>query len=159
MNFPLRCGGFAENSILMGISSHAGAFSSAMNICSILAIACRCDKRLKLLEDSNQLCNIFGTRRAKRSCRTYLLGGHATSLEVERKHVQDKAGGLPVTISLATASRNSVIKRYRVHGQRAVKKIRQQEKERHGDRFANVRAVALQRRPDLMPRARGWRFW
>ena len=86
------------------------------------------------------------------------VGGHATSLEVERKHFQDKPGGLPVTISLATASRNSVIKRYRVHGQRAVKKVRQQEKECHGDRYANVRAVALQRRPDLMPRARGWRF-
>ena len=82
-----------------------------------------------------------------------------TSLEVERKHKQDKQGETTKVTSCASASRNSILARYLLcRKTNAGQRVSLNQKKRHV-RFMNVRALAIMQNPDLMTRGRGRLKW
>ncbi|CAK0828049.1 unnamed protein product [Prorocentrum cordatum] len=75
--------------------------------------------------------------------------GHATTLNAERKHVQDKKSEAPRLSTVPAASRNGIIRRHLKHRreqQIAASEARQSATGAH----TNPRAVTLSRRPDFV---------
>ena len=83
----------------------------------------------------------------------------AHSLDVERKHNQDKASEMCKASSVARASRNSILLRYRVQREQHMGEALALARRAGKDKFMNLIAVARQRRPDLFPQARGKLWW
>ena len=86
--------------------------------------------------------------------------GQATSLDVERRHAQDKRGERGKVMTVSRASRNSVLRRWLLIRERLMKRKRVEKKyaKRKPSR-TNVRALAVKRNPHLFPRARGKLRW
>lgn len=82
-----------------------------------------------------------------------------SSLEVERKHNQDKRSETVKISSCGTASRNSIIRRYLVHRARQVDTMDTTRRKHEAALRLNVRALAVRANPDLFPRARGRLRW
>ena len=82
-----------------------------------------------------------------------------SSLDVERKHKQDKAGETTKMTSVARGSRNSIILRYLLQRRSHLAKTNvARARQRHASRI-NIRALAIRRRPDLASRPRGHLHW
>ena len=82
-----------------------------------------------------------------------------SSLEVERKHNQDKRSETVKISSCGTASRNSIIRRYLVHRGRQVDTMDTTRRKHEAALRLNVRALAVRANPDWFPRARGRLRW
>ena len=82
-----------------------------------------------------------------------------TSLDVERKHKQDKAGETTRMTTCARGSRNAILQRYRLQRRIGVKDRLVIRRVEHKARKTNVRALAVKRRPDLLARPRGALHW
>ena len=85
--------------------------------------------------------------------------GAATSLEVERRHQQSKRAEKCKVVSLARASRDSLLQRYHVRRSRCVIQTIQSKKQALKLKSMNARAVAISRQPALFSRARGHLKW
>ncbi len=84
------------------------------------------------------------------------------SLDVERKHALDKQSERRRAMSVAAASRNSILKRWRIFSRQLRDKAgltKQARKKERQSRFANIRALAIRRQPELFPQARGRMRW
>ena len=79
----------------------------------------------------------------------------ASSMQVERKHAVDKKNEKSKVVSVARASRNSILQRYRVLRSHFIKKRLSTAKTWKGQRFVNARSLAVKRAPELLPRPRG----
>ena len=86
--------------------------------------------------------------------------GQATSLDVERRHAQDKRGERGKVMTVSRASRNSVLRRWLLIRERLMKRKRVEKKyaKRKPSR-TNIRALAVKRNTHLLPRARGKLHW
>ena len=82
----------------------------------------------------------------------------ATSLDVERKHFQDKKAEGYKLMSLATASRNAILRRYRQARQAEIGRIIRLRKDTIKHKFMNKTALVMMRHPEWFKRARGSRF-
>ena len=84
-----------------------------------------------------------------------------TSLDVERKHFEDKCfeRGQSKIRSINRWSRNSMIRRYRRQRTLTVRRKVQKNKIWQKERFMNLRALAIAKRPELLPRPRGQLHW
>jgi len=85
--------------------------------------------------------------------------GASISLVVERKHNQDKQSETKKVTSCSTASRNSIIRRYRVFRARELGDRSVPEKKYKASLRMNVRALAIKKNPDLFSRAKGKLRW
>lgn len=83
----------------------------------------------------------------------------ATSLEVERKHNADKRSETTKVTGVARASRNSILRRYLGERDKHMRSIKQRRDAQKKVAHLNLHALALERRPDLFPRARGKLRW
>ena len=88
-----------------------------------------------------------------------MIHASATSLDVERKHQQDKRTEKSRVSSLATLSRNSILQRFLVRQRKDAALSRAASTPRASGRYMNMRALALQERPDLASRPRGKLRW
>ena len=82
----------------------------------------------------------------------------ANSLDAERKINQDTASETVKTSSVARASRNSILLRYRIQRERHIETSMKLHMAAKRDKYMNYMAVARQRRPDLFPMPLGRRF-
>ena len=82
-----------------------------------------------------------------------------TSLDVERRHQAVKRSEKSKVISVASASRNKIIQRYRLQRCRLLRQLESQRKMATKQRHTNARALAIKRRPDLVKRPRGKLRW
>ena len=78
-----------------------------------------------------------------------------SSLDVERKHQQDKRSETTKVSGIARASRDSIIRRYLVAREGLLQHLRQATRKLSSAQHLNVRALAIHRHPELMPRGRG----
>ena len=90
--------------------------------------------------------------------RDIFLRASATSLDVERKHNQDKQSERRRLSGVASASRNSIIARYRLMREGGLRSEMQRRNEPKRNATMNLRALAIQRNPGLFSRAMGRRF-
>ena len=82
-----------------------------------------------------------------------------SSLEAERKIGQDKKSERTKTIGLASASRNSILHRYRVKREVEIRSSMTERKRAEKDQFMSYTALARRQMPSLWPRARGRLRW
>ena len=82
----------------------------------------------------------------------------ANSLDAERKINQDKASETVKTSSVARASRNSILLRYRIQRERHIETSMKLHMAAKREKYMNYMAVARQWRPDLFPMPLGRRF-
>lgn len=80
----------------------------------------------------------------------------ASSLDVERKHAIDKKQEKSKVRSVATASRNSILQQYNVRRHLAVSQNIQIRKTNKRRRSMSSASLAVQRRPELLPRPAGF---
>ena len=85
--------------------------------------------------------------------------GSASSLDIERKHKQDKQGETTKVTSVASASRNSILSRYAIGRQKRLERRRWAAKQETAAKHFNVRAAAISRNPGLFQRGRGKLLW
>lgn len=83
----------------------------------------------------------------------------SNGLEVERKHNCDKRSETTKVTGCARASRNSILQRYLTMRQRAIASSRCRAKATKSARHMNIRALAIEKNPDWLPRARGKLRW
>lgn len=83
----------------------------------------------------------------------------ANSLQAERKINQDKKTETTRTSGVPRASRNSILQRYRLRREQAVEQSIQNYKIAWKNRTMNLRALAIQRMPQLWERAKGKLWW
>ena len=83
----------------------------------------------------------------------------ATSLDVERKHFQDKKAEGYKLMSLATASRNAILRRYRQARTTEIGRVIRHRKEVLKHKFMSASALAVMRNPSWFKRGRGERKW
>ena len=91
--------------------------------------------------------------------KTIYRTGDGCSLDVERKHAWDKAGEKKKVMSCARASRNAILRQYLRSQSGHVDVRTKAERDQHSVRHLNVRAMAIERRPDLFARGRGCLRW
>jgi hypothetical protein len=83
----------------------------------------------------------------------------ATSLDVERKHASDKKFETTKVTGCAAASRNCILRKY-LSSRRVVLDCKNNATASYKKiMHLNIRALALERRPELFPRARGKLHW
>ncbi len=85
--------------------------------------------------------------------------GQANSLDVERKHQVDKISESRKVVGVARASRNSILRRYRLQRLPVLKETLAATGRARKLRHANKRALAVMRCPDLQKRPRGRLHW
>jgi hypothetical protein len=85
--------------------------------------------------------------------------GEASSLDVERKHAQDKRHETLKVSSASTVSRNSILQLYRRRRTATIVKNIVTKRASAKNKHMNIRALAIQERPDLFGRARGRLRW
>jgi hypothetical protein len=83
----------------------------------------------------------------------------ATSLDVERKHASDKKFETTKVTGCAAASRNCIIRKYLSSRRSSLAVSTNSAASYKHIRHLNIRALALERRPELFPRARGKLHW
>ena len=83
----------------------------------------------------------------------------ASSLDVERKHATDKKSENNKMTTLARASRNSILAKFRLQKHRYNKERRGKCKIWQKHLYANKRSLAIQRQRDWLPRPRGRLRW
>ena len=86
----------------------------------------------------------------------------ASTLDTERNHYLDKRAEQRRCVSVAKASRDSMLRQWRteVHKRNAQGgTTRQRVKSRQRANHCNVHGMALKRRPDLFPQAQGKLWW
>jgi hypothetical protein len=83
----------------------------------------------------------------------------ATSLDVERKHASDKKFETTKVTGCAAASRNCIIRKYLTSRRDSLEDNNNAAATCKHIRHLNIRAIALERRPELFPRARGKLHW
>ncbi len=83
----------------------------------------------------------------------------ATSLDVERKHASDKKFETTKVTGCAAASRNCIIRKYLSSRRSSLAVSSNAAASYKRIRHLNIRALALERRPELFPRARGKLHW
>jgi hypothetical protein len=83
----------------------------------------------------------------------------ATSLDVERKHASDKKFETTKVTGCAAASRNCIIRKYLANRRGYLAVNNNAAASYKHIRHLNIRAIALERRPELFPRARGKLHW
>ena len=88
-----------------------------------------------------------------------LVNSSTHSLDVVRKHFQDKPHDRRTVSGVATASRNSIIRRYRTEKVKVSEQARSAERFYDKTKHLNIRALALKRCPDLFRRGRGRLHW
>ena len=81
------------------------------------------------------------------------------SLDVERKHNQDKASEGRRVISVSAASRNSILQRYRLQRSKVIEESIKDRRRAAKDIYMNTRAIAIAERPDLFKRGTGKLWW
>eukprot|EP00973_Karenia_brevis_P046153 6396182-Karenia_brevis.AAC.1 len=82
----------------------------------------------------------------------------ASSLEVERKHQQDKRSEKQRISSMARFSRNSILQRYLIGRKRRTRWMLKEKKQISKDKFMSSRSLAVKRNPHLLSRPMGKRF-
>ena len=82
-----------------------------------------------------------------------------TSLEVERKHKQDKQGETTKVTSCASASRNSILARYLLCRKTKAGQRASLTKQKRYVRGMSVRSLAIMKNPELMTRGHGRLKW
>ena len=85
--------------------------------------------------------------------------GDATSLDAERKHWQDRHESQGKVVGVGRASRDSVIRRYRVHRRGELRRDQEVRAYYVRNIRMNVRALAIERNPELFTRGRGQLHW
>ena len=83
----------------------------------------------------------------------------ATSLDVERKHASDKKFETTKVTGCAAASRNCIIRKYLSSRRASLSVNNNAAASSKHIRYLNIRALALERRPELFPRTRGKLHW
>ena len=83
----------------------------------------------------------------------------AHSLDVERKHQQDKASEFQRVLSLAAVSRNSILQRYLLQRSVAVTERIRSRRSAKGNLYSNTRALAIAEQPALFSRGTGRLLW
>ena len=81
--------------------------------------------------------------------------GAATSLDVERKHNVDKRNEGHKLMSVATASRNSILRKYRQRRSQELIRCIRKRRDVAKYRTMNLRALAIKRNPAFFKRAQG----
>ena len=81
------------------------------------------------------------------------------SLDVGRKHNQDKASEGRRVISVSAASRNSILQRYRLQRSKVIAESIKDRRRAAKDIYMNTRAIAIAERPDLFKRGTGKLWW
>ena len=79
----------------------------------------------------------------------------ASSLDVERKHKQDKFSETTKVTGCARASRNSILRRYRARRRPALAVAKDARRKQKASATLNIKALAIERRPELLTRGRG----
>ena len=88
-----------------------------------------------------------------------LENARPTSLDVERKHKQDKSSECQKVLSVARASRNSILQRYRLQRSAIIEASIKDRRQAKKDLYMNTRALAIAERPDLFSRGTGQLAW
>ena len=89
---------------------------------------------------------------------TIAMAIETSTLDVERKHNLDRRSEAPRVTSVSKASRDAFVRQWRTES-RAAATNAQQRQELRAHKFANKVSVALERRPELFPQARGKLHW
>ena len=89
---------------------------------------------------------------------TIAMAIEASTLDVERKHNLDRRSEAAPVSSVSKASRGACVRQWRTES-RSAAPTAQQRKELRSHKFANKVSVALERRPELFPQARGKLHW
>ena len=85
--------------------------------------------------------------------------GSACSLDVERKHHQDRASETQKVTGVARASRNSIMQQYRPRRRESAQRNDKLRQELGKLQYMNLRALAIKRNPHSFGRARGKLLW
>ena len=94
------------------------------------------------------------SKRIQAELRSWASGVEGSALEVERAHNLAKRSERRKLLSVATASRDRILRQYRANGQTKLGGVRDEVARRRA-RHSNVVLVALKKNPGLFPRAVG----
>ena len=89
---------------------------------------------------------------------TIAMAIETSTLDVERKHNLDRRSEAPRVSSVSKASRDACVRHWRTES-RSTALTAEQRKDLRALKFANKVSVALERRPELFPQARGKLRW
>ena len=89
---------------------------------------------------------------------TIAMAIETSTLDVERKHNLDRRSEAPRVSSVSKASRDACVRHWRTES-RSTALTAEQRKDLRAHKFANTVSVALERRPEFFPQARGKLHW
>ncbi|CAE7261612.1 unnamed protein product [Symbiodinium microadriaticum] len=101
----------------------------------------------------------YGVLLKAEELRCIFIGGQGNSLEVERRHNQVKRAEKRKVVSVATASRNAILQRYRLQRTSFLAHREKCQKQMKKRKFVTARSLAVQKMPHLAPRPRGRLKW